>query len=134
MVRPIEMDDAMEGADPALTPAVRRFTRTIDVLDRHGVPWSCRARQVRPTDYAEFDYVFAMVSLWRTRSDRSRASQATMIGNWAELTATLLSRRHSQDKNNLSNLERQQRKGSKAQGRVFSLLVSPRSLTLSAAP
>jgi hypothetical protein len=37
--------------------------RTIDVLDRHSVPWSCRARQVRPTDYADFDYIFAMVSL-----------------------------------------------------------------------
>lgn len=35
-------------------------SRTISTLAKHGIAWVSRARQVKPSDFTEFDYVVAM--------------------------------------------------------------------------
>lgn len=53
--------------------------RTVEVCRRHGVPISCVARRLRPSDYTSFDYILAMDSGhlgYMTRSHRPASNDA----------------------------------------------------------
>jgi protein-tyrosine-phosphatase len=64
-------------------------SRTLQILEKHGVPRASRARQVKPSDFTEFDYIVAMDQSNRMNLLQMKGAipeKVSLMLDWAEVS------------------------------------------------